>query len=98
MKKRKQKIIKVKIGRFQYDTVIDKQGTQRFVENSVIVHLFNTGVLDLNKLGQDYLAKKFSKKDYLELHVMLGYSISGFCDLSTFFDVKLNNPLWKHRR
>jgi hypothetical protein len=50
--------------------------------------------LDLNKLAVDYHKGKFTKDDYGEIMMMLGYSVSGFCDLSAFQDWEIENPLW----
>jgi hypothetical protein len=51
--------------------------------------------LDLNKLALDYHRGKFTKEDYGEIMMMLGYSVSGFCDLNAFQDWEIENPLWK---
>ena len=87
----------MKVGEKTYPTFIDEDGVQRFFQNSVICHLFEAGKLDLNQLAVDYHQKKFSQVDYAELNMMLGYSVSGWCDLSSFQDMKVINPLWEKR-
>jgi prolyl-tRNA editing enzyme YbaK/EbsC (Cys-tRNA(Pro) deacylase) len=88
----------VRVGEKFYPTFIDEDGVQRFEQNSVLCHLFQTGKLDLNQLAVDYHEKKFSKVDYAELNMMLGYSVSGFCDLSSFQDMRITNPLWRKKK
>jgi hypothetical protein len=87
-------IIKVKVNNIEYDTIIDKHGTQRFIENKVIRHLVDIKVIDLNKLVIDYFNNKFDQKSYAEFNMMLGYSVSGFSELSSFMDYEIINPLW----
>lgn len=96
-RKKGTKIISVKIGDKEYPTYIDTQGTQRFFENSVIGHLFETRQIDLNTLARDYSNGKFSKLDYAEFNMMLGYSVSGWCELHNFQDMPVHNPLWDEK-
>lgn len=88
-------VITVKVGGVEYETVISSSGVQRFRKNEVIDFLFNSGKLDLNQLVYDYHAKRFSQRDYAELYMMLGYSVCGFCDVSSFGDMEIENPLWE---
>jgi hypothetical protein len=91
-------VITVKVGGKEYDTVIDEQGVQRFKENGVLKYLFDRGALDLNEIARIYHTKKpFSQRDYAELNMMLGYSVSGWCDLSAFQDMDVKNPLWENK-
>jgi hypothetical protein len=94
----KNKKIKVKVNGKEYDTIIDKEGVQRFVKNDVIDYLFNSGKIDVNKLSIDFYNKKFDKRSFAEFNMMLGYSICGFRDLSFFQDWKIENPLWNKTR
>lgn len=87
-----------------YETVIDDSGVQRFKSNTVLQYMFehdtdgrpaamHKQMLNLNTLGVAYSQGKFDKRDYMEI-VMQGYSVSGFCDLSMFWDWTISNPLW----
>lgn len=94
-RKKGTKIIMVKVGGKEYPTYIDTEGVQRFFENSVISHLFETGRLDLNAIAVDFNQGKFTKLDYAEFNMMLGYSVSGWCELHNFQDMAVYNPLWE---
>ena len=87
-----------------YETVIDEHGTQRFRSNTVLDYMrehdthgkpaaMHHQMFNLNTLAVAFHMGKFDKRDYMEL-VMQGYSVSGFCDLSTFADWTISNPLW----
>lgn len=58
--------------------IILKDGVARFQSNAIIEHLFDTGAIDLNKLA----TMGFSKEDHMQLAQLMGYSVSGFGDLS----------------
>lgn len=55
-----------------------KDKVMRFKENKIIVHLFESGKLDLNAIA----CMDFPKEDRIQLAQLLGYSVSGFGDLS----------------
>lgn len=55
-----------------------KDKVVRFKENKIIVYLFNTGKLNLNEIA----CMDFPKEDHQQLAQLLGYSVSGFGDLS----------------
>ena len=93
-----------------YNTIIDDSGVQRFPANTVLEYMFNhdtngkpvsmskpgemhTQMLNLNTLAVAFHQGKFTKRDYCQV-VMQGYSVSGFCSLSTFSDWTIQNPLW----
>jgi len=59
-------------------------GVIRFKRNAIIDWLFNTGRLDLNEIGAlaGNGAHGFTKGDQMQLAQLLGYSVSGFGDLS----------------
>lgn len=86
--------IKVKVGGRKYSTKIDNIGTQRFEENSVLRFLVDEKIINLNKLGIAYQEGKFTQRDYAEFYMMIGYSVSGFSELSFFEDYDIENPLW----
>lgn len=50
----------------------------RFKENKIIDHLFRTGKIDLNELA----GIPFPPEDRMQLAQLLGYSVSGYGDLS----------------
>lgn len=56
----------------------DRDGVLRFKKNAIIDWLFNTGRLDLNLIA----ATEFSDEDQRQLAQLLGYSVSGYGDLS----------------
>lgn len=88
-------IIKVKVGGVGYDTIIDSDGVQRFKVNTTVRYLLDAnGKIDMNALRLAYNAGAFNKRDYAEFHMMIGYSVSGFCELSPFMDWEVYNPLW----
>ena len=53
-------------------------GVLRFRRNKIIDFLFNSGALDLNKIA----VMEFPQEDRIQLAQLLGYSLSGFGELS----------------
>ncbi len=53
-------------------------GVIRFKENRIVCYLLEHGGLDLNKLA----IEDFSKDDWTQFNQLIGYSVSGFGDLS----------------
>ena len=101
-------IIMVNVGGKEYPTHIDENNVQRFFTNPVIVYLFTHNargeesnhmihdqMLNLNTLGVAYQKGCFDKREYAELNMALGYSVSGFADLSAFQDWEIENPIWE---
>jgi hypothetical protein len=96
--------IMVKVGGVEYETVIDQYGTQRFVANpdhwlvKQIPIVWDTylkkNIQDMNTMYYRYKNGEFSQRDYAEMNMAVGYSVSGFCDLSNFNDMIVENPLW----
>ena len=96
MKYKKGQKIPIKVGGKEYMTVIDSHGTQRFIANKLLQHLSDTGQIDLNKLSVDYQNKVgFTKREYAEFNMQIGYSVAGFSELHLFQDYKIENPLWE---
>lgn len=88
-------IIKVKVGGVEYDTIIDPDGVQRFKANKTVRYLLDAnGKIDMNLLRDTYNAGAFGQREYAEFHMLIGYSVSGFCELSPFADMAVENPLW----
>ena len=52
-------------------------------------------ISDFNQMFRRYQAKEFSQRDYAELNIFVGYSVSSFHGLSSFQDMRLENPLWR---
>lgn len=87
--------ITVKVGGKEYLTIIDKNGTQRFKENKLLRHLVDSEMIDLNKLADHYQNKKcFTKREYAEFYMQIGYSVCGFSELSLFESYNIENPVW----
>ena len=57
---------------------IDDHGVARFKVNKIVRLLLDAGPLDLNKLA----CMNFSDEDRAQLAQLIGYSVSGYGDLS----------------
>jgi hypothetical protein len=94
-------IIIVKVGGKEYETIIDDNGTQRFRQNTALRALLDAATskgVDLNLLASMYHGGEvITQRDYAEFNMMLGYSVSGFSELSFFYDMEIENPLWEER-
>jgi len=66
--------------------VVDKSGTIRFQENKVVRFLLDNGGHDLNKLWIMLHSKNFSLDDMEQFYQLIGYSVSGFGEISDFRD------------
>lgn len=60
----------------------DDKGTLRFKENKIVRYLLDNGGIDLNQLA----IIDFSDNDREQLSQLIGYSLSGFGDLSHVSD------------
>lgn len=58
--------------------VWDKHGVIRFKKNAIIEHLVDHGSIGLNAIA----SLDFSREDEEQLAQLIGYSVSGFGDLS----------------
>lgn len=58
--------------------IVDEHGVERFKSNKIIDYLFNAGLLDLNKIA----LMNFSDEDQRQIAQLLGYSVSGYQELS----------------
>lgn len=62
--------------------VLDEHGTARFQQNAIVRYLIdlttNLGVCDMNTLGM----KQYSSEDRAQFAQLIGYSVSGFGDMS----------------
>jgi len=61
----------------------DGEGVPRFKKNHIIGWLFETGKLNLNEISVMVHRGMFPQEDYVQLTQLLGYSTSGWGDLST---------------
>lgn len=57
---------------------VDARGVIRFRANAIIRDLVRSGSIDLNKLA----AADYSDEDHMQLAQLIGYSVSGYGDLS----------------
>lgn len=62
---------------------LDELGTPRFKENKIVSLLLHNGKFDLNALSMLVHKGMASKEDYTHLMQLIGYSVSGYGDLST---------------
>jgi len=57
---------------------LDKHGTLRFKENAIVNYILDNGGIDLNHIAM----QGFSEEDHQQFAQLIGYSVSGFGDLS----------------
>lgn len=58
--------------------VCDEYGTVRFKSNPIVRYLLDHGGIDMNHLAR----QGFKKSDQRQFAQLIGYSVSGYCDLS----------------
>lgn len=61
---------------------LDDKGVLRFKENKIVRHLLDNGGIDLNQLARI----EFEREDREQFAQLIGYSLSGFADLSYVTD------------
>lgn len=59
--------------------VVDSAGVVRFLPNKIIQWLFDTGKMNLNEIARN---QEFHERDHMQIAQLLGYSVSGYGDLS----------------
>lgn len=69
-------------------TVVDEHGTLRFLANGLVQYLLDKGGVDMNQLS--LLQHKVPRRDYVQFAQLIGYSVSGFGELSY-----VNNEDWE---
>jgi len=69
----------------------DSFGTLRFKKNEIVCFLLDHGPFDMNKLA----CLPFSQEDYEQFAQLIGYSLSGFGDLSYVSDETHNRATKK---
>lgn len=60
-------------------TYTDEHGVERFVENEIVRWLLDNGRLDMNDIARQ---RHFSDEDRRQFAQLIGYSVSGYYDLS----------------
>lgn len=58
--------------------ILESDGVARFKPNAIVRALLDIGPLDMNKLA----CLPFSQEDREQFAQLIGYSVSGFCELS----------------
>lgn len=66
-------------------THLDNDGIRRFRRNEIVIYLLDCGPFDMNHLA----IRGFSREDYEQFAQLIGYSVSGFSDLSYVSDETL---------
>lgn len=64
---------------------LDTHGVARFVRNKIVEHLVDTYAFgrSLNEICRKFDVHGADREDYEQLTMLIGYSVSGFGDLST---------------
>ena len=62
---------------------IDDDGVLRFKSNAIVRYLLDNGGLDMNDLA---VVQEFTNEDHEQFAQLIGYSLSGFADLSYVSD------------
>lgn len=88
-------VIIVKVLGLELETYIDGHGTQRFKTDTVVVHMFEQNMVDLDALSRDFHNGKMSTEDFLTFYAKSGYSVGALSTLSHFSHLTFENPLWE---
>ena len=65
----------------------DEQGTVRFVPNKIVQYILDNGGIDMNQIAfKAQTGDGFSQEDQEQFAQLIGYSLSGFGDLSYVSD------------
>ena len=81
--------------------VIDKNGTPRFAENRIISKLLEVARIaeyDLNCIHMDAQEGKFSIEEIEQFNQLIGYSVSGFGEISCHRGLTIKNADKKGRK
>lgn len=79
---------------FELPFFIDEYEVYRFVPNQVVSVGFDEKIFDLNKIVVMCANRNVPLKDRIIFWSMLGYSVSGLCDLSMMYPVRVVTPTW----
>ena len=66
-----------------HQPLVDVDGVTRFKKNAIVEHLLDTSTSDMNDLA----LMPFSNEDRVQFAELIGYSLSGFGELSYVSDV-----------
>ena len=69
-------------------------GCIRFKPNKIVQYLLDAGTIDLNQLS----LMPFTDADWDQFYQLIGYSVSGYCDLSNVGDDAKDAAYKKARR
>ena len=79
------------------DSYVDDHGTRRYVANRVVDAAFNENLFSLNRIAALVQQLDIPIKDRIVFWSMLGYSVSGMCDLVNVLSIdkcKVVTPEW----
>ena len=74
--------------------VIDSNGVVRFKENEIVRYLLDAHDTDMNKLA----IMSFSREDREQFAQLIGYSFSGFSELSYVRDITYDKAKKKYKK
>lgn len=78
--------------------VVDEHGVHRFKENAIVRYMLDEGTR-ANHFSLNTIARRpFSREDHEQLAQLIGYSVSGACDLSYMSDAVCNAALAESNR
>jgi hypothetical protein len=87
----------VHVGGRPYRAVEDDRGRLRFAKDpdhflvKRMTPIFGgNGTADPNTMAVEYHQGRFSLRDYAEMNIAMGYSVGGFEELSTFFELEIS--------
>jgi hypothetical protein len=73
-------------------TEIDGHGVLRFKRNAIVDYLLDNGGIDMNDIAR----LDFSREDREQFAQLIGYSVSGFSDLSYASDLTYSTAVKMH--
>ncbi len=74
--------------------VVDDDGIHRYKKNPIVCYLLDNGPFDMNAIAR----LKFEDEDREQFAQLIGYSVSGACDLSYFSDKTCRTALAKSQK
>jgi len=64
------------------EIIVDEQGVERFKPNRIVGFLLDWGNTDLNQIWKMRARGLFSTEELREFYQLIGYSVSGYEELS----------------
>lgn len=84
-------IITIMVDDTSFDTIIDENGTQRFIGNPIIRYLLDSHpILTLDDLWHMMDAGLITREHLMDFYAQIGYSVTGFEEL--FSNSEIYNP------